>query len=217
MTEEEWQTCRYYYTMLDFLSGHGSNRKLRLLACGCCRHPAMFRMLQSQRADSLVAVAERFADDEVTWEDLVSAADAAPVVGASGGSWRSPNPVRLSLASQATRAARYCAVEEADEAAWGVARDGANLLGSATCDVIRDIFGPLQFHSISVAPQWRTDTAATLARQMYESRDFGAMPILADALQDAGCDSDEVLSHCRDANATHVRGCWVCDLVLGKE
>jgi hypothetical protein len=51
---------------------------------------------------------------------------------------------------------------------------------------------------------------------MYESRDFGAMPILADALQDAGCTSDDILKHCRDAHATHVRGCWVVDLVLGK-
>jgi hypothetical protein len=57
----------------------------------------------------------------------------------------------------------------------------------------------------------------SLARTMYESRDFSAMPILADALQDAGCDSDEVLNHCRDTNNTHVRGCWVVDLVLGKQ
>lgn len=52
---------------------------------------------------------------------------------------------------------------------------------------------------------------------MYNSRDFGAMPILADALQDAGCDNEEVLSHCRDAGATHFRGCWVVDGVLGLE
>ena len=52
---------------------------------------------------------------------------------------------------------------------------------------------------------------------MYESRDFSAMPILADALQDAGCDNDDILNHLRDATATHVRGCWALDLVLGKE
>ena len=51
---------------------------------------------------------------------------------------------------------------------------------------------------------------------MYESRDFSAMPILADALQDAGCDNDDILNHCRDP-VRHVRGCWVVDLVLGKE
>ena len=51
---------------------------------------------------------------------------------------------------------------------------------------------------------------------MYESHDFSAMPILADALQDAGCDNDDILAHCRNST-THVRGCWVVDLVLGKE
>jgi hypothetical protein len=65
-------------------------------------------------------------------------------------------------------------------------------------------------------PTRRTDTALALARRMYESRDFSAMPILADSLQDAGCDSDDILNHCRDANQAHVRGCWAVDLVLGK-
>ena len=50
---------------------------------------------------------------------------------------------------------------------------------------------------------------------MYDSRDFSAMPILADALQDAGCGSADVLNHCREPGA-HVRGCWVVDLVMGK-
>ncbi|HVL11991.1 MAG TPA: hypothetical protein VM529_05470 [Gemmata sp.] len=52
---------------------------------------------------------------------------------------------------------------------------------------------------------------------MYGSRDFSPMPILADALQDAGCDSADILDHCRGPKQVHVRGCWVVDLVLGKE
>jgi hypothetical protein len=82
--------------------------------------------------------------------------------------------------------------------------------------LLRDIFGN-PFRPVAFASAWRTDTAVALARTMYESRDFSAMPILADALQDAGCDNDAILSHCRDANQPHVRGCWVVDLVLGKE
>ncbi|WP_239465862.1 hypothetical protein [Gemmata sp. SH-PL17] len=66
------------------------------------------------------------------------------------------------------------------------------------------------------SPNWHTDTAVTLASQMYESRDFSAMPILADALQDAGCNDDRILDHCRGPGP-HVRGCWVVDLLLGKE
>jgi hypothetical protein len=82
--------------------------------------------------------------------------------------------------------------------------------------IFHDIFGnPLR--PVTFSPEWRTDTALSLARTMYDGRDFSAMPILADALQDAGCDNDDILAHCRDPKATHVRGCWVVDLVLGKQ
>jgi hypothetical protein len=85
----------------------------------------------------------------------------------------------------------------------------------AQAELARDIFGN-PFRPVAFSPSWRTDTAVALARQTYESRDFGAMPILADALQDAGCDNTHILSHCR-GQGPHVRGCWVLDLVLGKE
>ncbi|MBM3983945.1 MAG: hypothetical protein FJ304_27485 [Planctomycetes bacterium] len=78
-------------------------------------------------------------------------------------------------------------------------------------DTLGNPFRPVAFSS-----DWRTDTAIALARTMYDAREFGAMPILADALQDAGCDNDDILNHCR-GTGPHVRGCWVCDLVLGKE
>src|SRR4029453_508957 len=87
---------------------------------------------------------------------------------------------------------------------------------AALANLVREVFGN-PFRPVSFAPEWRTDTAMALARQMYESREFGAMPILADALQDAGCDSDDALNHCRDTTAPHIRGCWVVDLVLGKD
>jgi hypothetical protein len=80
-----------------------------------------------------------------------------------------------------------------------------------------ELVGPNPFRPIAFSPSWRTDTAVSLARQMYDSRDFGAMPILADALQDAGCEEPAILDHCRDPNQVHVRGCWVVDLVLGKQ
>jgi hypothetical protein len=70
--------------------------------------------------------------------------------------------------------------------------------------------------AVILSPEWRTSTAVALAQQMRESGDFGAMPILADALQEAGCDNADILAHCRGPGP-HVRGCWVVDLVLGKE
>jgi hypothetical protein len=65
-------------------------------------------------------------------------------------------------------------------------------------------------------PAWRTSDAVALARGIYAERAFDRMPILADALQDAGCTDRVVLLHCRGP-FVHVRGCWVVDLVLGKE
>ncbi len=81
---------------------------------------------------------------------------------------------------------------------------------------MRGIYGN-PFRPVMFSPAWRTDTAVSLARGMYESRDFSAMPILADALQDTGCDNDDIRKHCRGSNQVHVRGCWVVDVVLRRE
>lgn len=80
--------------------------------------------------------------------------------------------------------------------------------------LFRDIFGN-PFRQIAFSPEWRTSTVVTLAKSMYDSRDFGPMPLLADALEDAGCEHADILDHCR-GTGPHVRGCWVVDLVLGK-
>jgi hypothetical protein len=81
--------------------------------------------------------------------------------------------------------------------------------------LLRDIFGN-PFRPAALDPAWRTETVLALARGIYEERAFDRMPILADALQDAGCTDEDVLSHCRGPGP-HARGCWVVDLVLGKE
>jgi hypothetical protein len=87
--------------------------------------------------------------------------------------------------------------------------------GRAQCGLLRDIFGN-PFRPVTFDTNWRTSDVTAMARGMYETRDFGAMPILADALQDAGCENTAVLDHCRGPGP-HVRGCWVVDLILGKE
>jgi hypothetical protein len=85
------------------------------------------------------------------------------------------------------------------------------VLRALVWDAAGDPFAPVAFDAA-----WRTGAVAALAGQMYESRDFSDTPILADALEDAGCDSEEILNHCRDPRQVHARGCWVLDLVLGK-
>jgi hypothetical protein len=81
--------------------------------------------------------------------------------------------------------------------------------------ITRDIFGN-PFRPVAFDSAWRNSTAIGVASTMYDSHDFGEMPILADALQDAGCEHTDILSHCR-GDGPHVRGCWVVDHVLGKE
>ncbi len=81
-------------------------------------------------------------------------------------------------------------------------------------DLFRDIFGN-PFRPVVFDPAWHTEHTIGMAAKMYDDRDFAAMPILADAPEDAGCDSETILTHCREPGV-HVRGCWVVDLVLGK-
>jgi hypothetical protein len=80
--------------------------------------------------------------------------------------------------------------------------------------LLRDVFGN-PFRPVAFDPTWRTPTAVAVALRMYDDRAFDAMPVLADALQDAGCEALDILGHCRRPGE-HVRGSWVVDMVLGK-
>jgi hypothetical protein len=71
------------------------------------------------------------------------------------------------------------------------------------------------FRPITLDPSWRTEAVTALATGIYADRAFDRLPILADALQEAGCEDEDVLAHCRN-DGPHARGCWVVDLVLGK-
>lgn len=86
---------------------------------------------------------------------------------------------------------------------------------SEIAQLVRDIFGN-PFRPVEFSAAWRTPTTIALAQQMYESRDFTSMPILSDALEEAGCENAEVLNHCRNG-LSHVRGCWVMDRILARE
>lgn len=81
--------------------------------------------------------------------------------------------------------------------------------------IVRDIFGN-PFLPVVFDHRWRSETAVSLAAGIDAERAFDRMPILADALEDAGCDNADILSHCR-GQGPHIRGCWVVDLVLDKE
>ncbi|HZT79074.1 MAG TPA: hypothetical protein VFA26_02535 [Gemmataceae bacterium] len=84
----------------------------------------------------------------------------------------------------------------------------------AHAELVREIFGN-PFRPVSFDPSWRTPGVLAIAQRIYEQRDFAALPILADALEEAGCTSEEVLVHLCSPDP-HVRGCWALDLVMGK-
>lgn len=79
--------------------------------------------------------------------------------------------------------------------------------------IFRDISGN-PFRPVSISPNWLVPNVISLARTIYDGRDFTDLPILAAALEAAGCDSADILTHCR-SEKPHVRGCWVVDLILG--
>jgi len=80
---------------------------------------------------------------------------------------------------------------------------------------LRDIFGN-PFRPVAFDPRWRTADVVALTRGIYDDRAFERLPLLADALMDAGCADEALLAHCR-SGGLHVRGRWVVDLALGKE
>ncbi len=82
--------------------------------------------------------------------------------------------------------------------------------------VLRCIFGPLPFHSVAVKSPWLISTIQHLAEGIYQDKAFDQCAILADALEEAGCTDTDILGHLRGPGP-HVRGCWVVDLILGKQ
>src|SRR5262249_31770929 len=104
------------------------------------------------------------------------------------------------------------------------AADGARQAGLAVREVgrppnglLRCIFGnPFRPAAVPAAwLAWRDGTIPRLAQAGYHDRAFDHLPILADALEAAGCADTDILNHCRGPGP-HVRGCWVVDLLLGK-
>jgi hypothetical protein len=175
-------------------------RKYRLFAVACCRfHIAA---ITDPDCRALIDLSERWADDEVSAIEVRQLR----------------RKVHRWAVSQPFSGKRWIGIYGAYQTAKPSGPPVQGFLNPKKPyrPLLADIIGPSP-RTFAFSPAWRTDTAVSLARTMYESREFSAMPILADALQDAGCDNDDILNHCRDANQVHVRGCWVVDLVLGKE
>ena len=195
MTESGWLRTEKSFNMLRSLGFSFSPRKLRLFARAvACEE----WKLDSQHAECrayLLQLMEHFADGE-------------------------PLPAGFRLVRSARITDPLHPGNPLQNEAWEAA-----LWAGTPCSylqttlelrahLLRDIFGN-PFRPVAFDPNWRTSTVVSIAQGLYDTRDFSAMPILADALEDAGCDHADILDHCR-GTGPHVRGCWVVDLVLGK-
>lgn len=178
-----------------------SDRQWRLLAC------AWVRWLPSARRGSsgaAVELAERFADGRAGAHELASAR--------YGGRF---------LPGHAAWAVCWAPEEDGEQmarraASWVMGHAWENAPHWERLHFEQDIAGPPGGRSL-VAPAWRAHDGGQvvrLAREIYEARAWESMPVLGDALEEAGCSVPAVLEHCRHG-PTHVRGCWVVDAVLG--
>lgn len=215
MTEEEWLACDAPERMLKgfWPLTRATSRKFRLCSVALCRRLKP-QLLSAERTRRALDCAERFADEVATDQEREAAWQAA-VRG------NAPSPVLYAVAKHQTiYDVGFVRAHVADGSPLGYAEEEA-----AHCSLFRCVFGnPFRtgadgflFRPLAAEPGWLTSTVLVLAEGIYGERDFGAMSILADALQDAGCEQPDILNHCRDAAQVHARGCWVLDLVLEKE
>ncbi len=231
MTVAEWLACTEPEPMLEFLKDPVSDRKLRLFSCACCRR--IWHLIPPYHRKT-VEVAERFADGRATREELFRSyqitretpedheGDFDPAAeGEDYDEFCVPWP------SSATTATAFApgGWDELDAsfwsarlAGWGRPVQEYDKEREAQAHLLRDIFGnpfrPVQAPSPAVLA-WDGGTVVKLARAVYDERAFDRLPVLADALEEAGCADALLLEHLR-GEGPHVRGCWALDLLLGR-
>lgn len=193
-----------------------SPRLTRLFAVAVCRD--VWEFMTDERSRTAVAVAERFADGKAIVKERRAAFQSArdAYIEMCQGEL-SDEAMLLAFAARAARDAADAqgklpnAISSA-AAALGMTPDEAQRRGVYARQVrlLLAIVGP----GYGLLPEWHTADAVALARTCYETKDWSIMPILADALQDAGCENDDVLDHCRGPGP-YVRGDWVLDSLIG--
>jgi hypothetical protein len=231
MTETEWLACRDVRQLLEYLIGRTSDRKFRLFGCACCRR--IWHLLTDERSRRVVSVAERCADGLAT-EDEIDGVRTEMIECRNETALRPRIPAAYSWAQSAAEAVLFdtpfwkpnAASLGAYGAAWAVAEAAWRANGESGPEaethrqlfLLRDIFEN-PYRPSWVEPEWlalNEGIVVQLAQGIYDHRAFDNLPILADALEEAGCTSPDILSHCRQ-QGEHVPGCWVVDLCLGKE
>jgi hypothetical protein len=216
MTEAEWLTSGNSLDMLIVIQASLTMRKDILCGCACVRR--FWQSSGDERSRRAVEEAERFADGLSTDEELERAFVEAVAA-------RDEHLNDNSFLNDAAKESTKGALSTAQACAWHAAdnhRSGSKAWESSRrselhhqADILRDLIGN-PFRPATVDPSHRTMTVVQLAQGIYDDRAFDRLQILADALEEAGCTDAAILGHLRGPGP-HVRGCWVVDLLLGKE
>lgn len=223
MTDTQWRTCSSPEAMLNYLTDRASPRKLRLYAIGCCRR--IWHLLTDDRCRHAVEIAQRFVDGRSTPADLAAAGQLVAAVARVWGDVGLPVArAKYAIGGAAWASTRPSPWLAAWDAAWDARMAARDFIPGTDWEreriwqagLLHDLFGN-PFTPAQLLPAWLASddgAAVKLARVIYEEDRFGDLPYLADALEEAGCTSQELLDHCRERRP-HYRGCWVIDAVLG--
>lgn len=242
MTESEWVTGVEPGGMLEFLRNQASDRKLRLFAVACCRR--IWHLLVDERSREAVEKLEDHVEGLASSSALAVAAQAAHA--AAELLPDSYAAAAVANAVSALVPGPDLDQEEADEegpvdnllaaknaafaAAWAMGDalspdDSGEIWFAATkaeeseqCRLLRCIFAN-PFRPVPIDPAWLAwsdGIVVKLAQAIYEERAFDRMPVLADALEESGCQDQQILDHYRGPGP-HARGCWVIDSMLRKK
>jgi hypothetical protein len=221
MTEQEWLAYEWPLEPLEFLEGKASERKLRLLTATWCRQ--IWRFLNDELRQ-LVIASEQLADGQITQDAFDNALEAVDKLQSPEGNDSEMDAVWFAATSPdapfdcCDNAADAIFVESLAKVGTAAVKEAQAVRAAhlkVQVSALRDIFGN-PFCPVSVKPSWLTSDVVSLAKAIYDERAFDRMPIIGDALEEAGCDNADMLNHCRQPGV-HVRGCWVVDLVLGKD
>jgi hypothetical protein len=225
MDEAEWTSDNDTRRMLRYLGtlSFPRERKYRLFLCACCR--GSWHLLPDDVSRQAVLVAERFADGHAERAEMVALRRVGLAVGENldravySLPWQADLRDRIAAHGIAVQATVRDPSESLRHSARGL---GSLLSADAYATLLRDLFGN-PFRPVSLDPTWRTPPVTALAQAAYEERILPAgtleptrLAVLADALEEAGCDNADILGHLRSPGL-HVRGCWPLDLLLGKE
>jgi hypothetical protein len=232
MNEADWLACNDPQAMLPFLrdSGKLTERKARLFAVACCRR--FWHLLKRKGSREAVEVAERYAEGQADETGLTAARSGALKVMLA---LERSAALYNSEARDLARAADTVCCQPAADIAQKVAKQTADSYGplraearerAAQAVIVRDLFGPVPFRAPPAIPSsvrtWNYGTILRLATASYAERSLPAgtldnarLAVLADALEEAGCQEASVLTHLR-GQGSHWRGCWVLDWLLNK-